>query len=88
MFTNLAIDDSRFSFLLFNVAVNNFLVILGRSHGFLCIYQYFGELNVSCSRTLHGVRGGSNPGPLAPESDGLPLSHRGSLTTVEGEYNN
>ena len=88
MYTNLAIDDSRFSVLLFNVPVNNFSVILGRSHRFLCIYQYFGELNVSCSRTLHGGRGGSNLGPLAPESDALPLSHRVSLMTVEGEYDN
>ena len=38
--------------LLFNVPVNNFSVMLGRSHP--GIYQYFGELNVSCSRTLHG----------------------------------
>ena len=57
-------------------------------HGFLCIYQYFGELNVSYTRTLHGGHEGSNPGPLAPESDALPLSHRGSITTVEGEYDN
>ena len=83
MFTNLAIDDSRFSFLLlFNVPVNNFPVIFGRSHRFLCIYQYFGELNVSCSRILHGGHEGSNPGHLAPESDALPPSHRGFLTTV------
>ena len=43
----------------FNVTVNNFSVMLGRSHRFLGIYQYFGELKVSCSRTLHsdgGVR--------------------------------
>ena len=38
----------------FYVPVNNFSVILGRSHRFLDIYQYFGELKVSCSRTLHG----------------------------------
>ena len=88
MYTNPAIDDSRFSFLLFNVGVNNSSVILVRSHRFLCIYHDFGELKVSCSRTLHGGRGGSNRGPLAPESDALPLSHHGSLTTVEGEYDN
>ena len=40
---------------LFNVPVNNFSVILGWSHRFLGIYQYFGNLNVSCSRTLHGT---------------------------------
>ena len=43
--------------LLFNVPVNNFSVMLGLSHCFLGIYQYFGELKVSCSRTLHGGRG-------------------------------
>ena len=31
---------------------------------------------MSCSRTLHGSLGGSNPGPLTPESDALSLSHR------------
>ena len=41
----------------FYVQVNNFSVMLGRSHRFLDIYQYFGELKVSCSRTLHGGRG-------------------------------
>ena len=45
-----------FGFLL-NVLVNNFSVMLGQSHGFLGIYQYFGELKVSCSRTLHGDPG-------------------------------
>ena len=45
--------------LLFNfaVAVNNFSVMLRWSHCFLGIYQFFGELKVSCSRTLHGGRG-------------------------------
>ena len=57
---------------LFNIPVNNFSVILGQSYRFLGIYQYFGNLKVSCSRTLYGGRGirrswGSNPGPLAPE---------------------
>ena len=43
-----------FRFLL-NVPVNNFSVKLGRSHRFLGIYyQYFWEVNVSCSRTQHG----------------------------------
>ena len=42
-----------FDWLLFN----NFSVMLGRSRCFLGIYQYFGELKVSCSRTLHGGRG-------------------------------
>ena len=43
--------------LLFNVPVNNLSFMFGRSHCFLGIYQYFGELKVSCSRTLHGGRG-------------------------------
>ena len=42
---------------LFNVLVNNFSVILGWRHRFLGIYQYFGELKVSCSMILHGGRG-------------------------------
>ena len=47
----------RFVCLSFYVQVNNFSVMLGRSHCFLGIHQYFGELKVSCSRTLHGGRG-------------------------------
>ena len=35
---------------------------------------YYGELKVSCSRTLHDSECGSNHGPLAPEPDALPLS--------------
>ena len=56
-----------------------FSVMLGRSRCFLGIYQYFEELKMSCSRTLHGGRDrswGSIPIPLAPKSDVLPLSHR------------
>ena len=41
----------------FDVPVNNFSVMLGRSHRFLGIYQYLGELKVSCSRTLYDDRG-------------------------------
>ena len=53
---------------------NNFPVILGQS---LDIYQYFGNLKVSCSRTVDILQRswGSNPEPLAPESEALPLSH-------------
>ena len=43
--------------LLFNVPVNNLSFMFGRSYCFLDFYQYFGELKVSCSRTLHGGRG-------------------------------
>ena len=39
---------------LFNVPVNNFAVIFGRNHRFLCIYQYSGKLKVSCTRALYG----------------------------------
>ena len=38
-----------------------------------------GELKVSCSRNTTRRSWGSNPGPLAPESDALPLSHRAFL---------
>ena len=34
-----------------------FSVMLGWSHRLLDIYQYFGELKVSCSMTLHAVVG-------------------------------
>ena len=41
----------------FNVPVNKFSVMSGWSHCLLGIYQYFGELKVSCSRTLQGDLG-------------------------------
>ena len=47
---------NRFAFL-FNVPVNNFSVILGRSHRFLGINKYFWIIKVSCSSALHGGRG-------------------------------
>ena len=59
------LNNQWYHFFLFNIPVNNVSVMLGRSHCFLGIYQYFGELKVFCSRTLHGGRSlGSNPGPL------------------------
>ena len=42
---------------LFNVLVIDFSVMLGWSHRFLDIYQYFGEFKVSCSRIQNGGRG-------------------------------
>ena len=39
---------------LLNVPVNNFSVIMGRSHHSTGINQYLRELKVSCSRTLQG----------------------------------
>ena len=41
----------------FNVQFNNFSDVSGQSHRFLGIYQSFGNLKVSCSRTLYGGRG-------------------------------
>ena len=41
--------------LILNVPVNNFSVMLGRSHRFLGITSTFGEVNVPCSRTKHGL---------------------------------
>ena len=43
-----------FVFVLFNLQVHNFSVILGWSHCFLGIYKYFGNLKVTCLRTLYG----------------------------------
>ena len=40
----------------FNVQFNNFSDVSGQSHRFLGIYQSFGNLKVSCSRTLYGGR--------------------------------
>ena len=51
------IENSSCFCFLFNVPVNNFSVILGRNHRFLGIYQCFGKLKESYSRTLHGERG-------------------------------
>ena len=58
--------------------------MLGRSQRFLGIYQYFGEVNVYCSKTLHsgcGVR------TLDPLSDALhiPLDHRTPLNALKLE---
>ena len=59
----------------FNIPVNNFSIILGRSHRFLVINQYSGGVNVHCSMTQHVAAGGSNTGPLDSEFDALPLCH-------------
>ena len=40
--------------LMLNVAVNNFSVILRRSHRFLGVTSTFLGVNMSCSRTQHG----------------------------------
>ena len=55
-----------------------FSAILGRSHRFLGIFtSTLGTLGVLLKDTIRWTLG-SNPGPLAPESETLPLSHRGS----------
>ena len=41
--------------LILNVPVNNFSVMLGRSHRFLGITSTFWDVNVPCSRTQHGL---------------------------------
>ena len=41
--------------LILNVPVNNFSVMLGRSHFFLGITSTFWGVNVPCSRTQHGL---------------------------------
>ena len=58
--------------LILNVPVNNFSVMLGRSHRFLGITSTFWGVNVPCSRAQHGLtEWGSNPRPLDPESKAL-----------------
>ena len=41
---SLIYQTSAFGLILINVPVNNFLIMLGWSHHFLGIYQYFGEI--------------------------------------------
>ena len=45
--------------LMLNVPVNNFSVMLGRSHSFLDITSTFWGVNMSCSRTQHGDPSGA-----------------------------
>ena len=61
------------------VPVNNFSVMSGRSHRFLCITSTFWEVNASCSSIQHGDLSADRTPELAPESDALPLGHRASL---------
>ena len=58
----------------FNLQVNNFSVMSGRSHRFLLL----SGSKVSSSNTQHGEVG-FEPRDLAPESDAPPLSHRAPL---------
>ena len=60
---------------LLSVLVNNFSVMLERSHRFQGINQYFGELK----RRSWGL----NPWPFASKSDALPLSHHAPWSFVE-----
>ena len=57
------------------VPVNNFSVMSGRSHRFLGILSTFRGVNVSLLKDTR-QRKVSNPRPLAPESEALPLGHR------------
>ena len=57
----------HFVLFLFNIPVNNFTVMSGRSNRFLSIISTFWEVNVSCSRTQHGD----------PSVDRTPTSHSG-----------
>ena len=59
----------------FNVPVNNFSVMVGRSHLFLGITSTFRRVNVSLLKDTARRRYVSNPRPLAPESEALPLGH-------------
>ena len=59
------VDDlnARYNFLVwfdgYNVPVNNFSVMLGRSHRFLGITSTFLGVNMPCSRTQHGDPSGA-----------------------------
>ena len=68
-----------FCLFLFNVQVNNFTVMSGRSNRFLGIISTFWEVNVSCSRTQHGDPSEDRTRPLTLGIDTLPLDHRTSL---------
>ena len=55
--------------LMLNVPVNNFSVMLGRSHRFLGISSTFGGKYVLLKDTTRRPEWGSNPRPLDPESE-------------------
>ena len=54
-----------------NVPVNNFSVMLGRSHRFLGITSTFGGKYAFLKDTTRRLEWGSNPRPLDPESEVL-----------------
>ena len=65
--------------LMLNVPVNNFSVMLGRSHRFLGFFFFFGGggVNMSCSRTQHGDPSGARTPDLWIRSPRCyPLGHR------------
>ena len=64
-------------FLRFNVPVNNFSVLLGRSHRFLGIfYQCFSGSKCVFAQGHNTAEVGIEPRPLTPESEALPLCRR------------
>ena len=66
-----------FGWLILNVPVHNFSVMLGRSHRFLRITSTFWGVNVPCSRTQHGLtRVGLEPPTSGSGVQGLPPGHR------------
>ena len=69
------------NFFMLNVQVNNFSVMLGRSHRFLGITSTWGGgggVNMSCSRTLHGDKVGLKPPTSESEDQGI--NHQATAT--------
>ena len=64
--------------LMLNAPVNNVSVMSGQSHRFLGITTTFRGVNVSLLKDTTRQRY-RTPGPLAPESETLPLGHRAHL---------
>ena len=59
------------SFRFVSFLLNNFSVMSGRNHRFPGYYQYFWEVNVSCSRTQHGDLSDDRIPDLSPRSPTL-----------------
>ena len=60
----------------FNVQVNNFSVMSGRSHCFLGLTSTLWSKCVLLKNTTHCCQWGLNPGPLNFKSDPIPVRHR------------
>ena len=68
--------------LMLNIPVNNYSVMLGKSHHFLGITSIFGGKYVLLKDRTRQPECGSNPGPLDPQSEVLTTRRPGPPTSV------